>query len=54
MQKRYYCQEVECDWSVTKSDDEELIEAVQQHFEEEHASIEMEAVIMANAEQIPE
>jgi predicted small metal-binding protein len=54
MQKRYQCQEVECGWSVVKSDDDELIEIVQQHFEEEHASIEMEAVIIANAEQIPE
>lgn len=54
MQKRYQCQEVDCDWSVTKADEDEFIEAVQQHFEEEHASIEMEAVIMANAEQVPE
>lgn len=54
MPKRYQCQEVDCEWSVTKDDEEELVEAVQQHFEEEHASIEMEAVIMANAERVTE
>ena len=54
MSKRYRCQEVDCDWTVTKENDEELVEAVQQHVGEAHESTEMEAVIIGNAEQINE
>jgi predicted small metal-binding protein len=54
MSKRYRCQEVDCDWTVSKDDNEELVEAAQQHAREAHESIEMEAVIIENAEQTNE
>ncbi len=49
---RWECLEAGCDAIVTAGDEDELIEKVNAHVGEAHASYELEDVILANAEEV--
>jgi predicted small metal-binding protein len=52
--KRWECMEAGCSFSVTAGGDEELIEKVNAHVGEAHDSYELEDVILADAEEVPD
>jgi predicted small metal-binding protein len=52
--KRWECLEAGCSVSVTAASDEELIEKANEHVREAHDSYELEDVILAGAEELPE
>ena len=52
--KRWECMEAGCSFSVTAGSDEELIEKVNAHVGEAHDSYELEDVILADAEEVPD
>ena len=52
MTLRWECLEAGCDAIVTAANEDELIEKVNAHVGEAHASYELEDVILANAEEV--
>jgi predicted small metal-binding protein len=52
--KRWECLEIGCGESVTAESDEELVEAVNVHVREAHGSYELEEMILAVAESVPD
>jgi predicted small metal-binding protein len=54
MPKRWQCLEVGCGAVVSGGSDEELVEAANAHVREAHESYELEEMILAAAEEVPE
>ena len=51
---RWECLEVGCGAVVEAADEDELVEKVNAHVGEAHGSYELEDVIVANAEEVPD
>ncbi len=49
---RWTCLEAGCDAVVTAADEDELIEKVNGHVGDAHASYELEDIILANAQEV--
>jgi predicted small metal-binding protein len=54
MARRWQCLEVGCGRFVTAESDEALVEAVNTHVREAHSSYELEEMILAVAEDVPD
>jgi predicted small metal-binding protein len=54
MARRWTCVEAGCDWAVVAPDDETIIALVQQHMEHAHSSFELEDMIEAVLEDVPD
>jgi len=54
MARRWQCLEVGCGEVVTAGSDDELVEAANAHVHEAHGSYELEEMILAVAEDVPE
>jgi predicted small metal-binding protein len=52
--KRWQCLEVGCGAVITAGSDDELVEAANGHVREAHSSYELEEMILAVAEDVPE
>ena len=52
--RQWRCLEVDCGTVVSAGNDEELVEAVNDHVRQAHDSYELEEVILANAEEHPQ
>lgn len=52
--KRWQCLEVGCGAAVTAGTEDELVEAAVAHVREAHGSFELEEMILAVAEDVPE
>jgi len=52
--RRWRCLEAGCDAVVTAPDDEELVEKANEHVRDAHDSYELEDVILAGAEDVPD
>lgn len=54
MAVRWSCVEAGCDWAVTAPDAETIVPLVQAHIEEVHSSFELEDMIEAVLEEVPD
>jgi hypothetical protein len=54
MAKRWSCVEAGCDWDVVGLDSETVIALAQRHIEEIHSSFELEEMIEAVLEDVPD
>ena len=52
--KRFVCLEAGCEQVIEASNDDELVEAVQEHVAEAHNSFELEEFILAGATEVQE
>lgn len=51
---RWKCLEAGCEAAVAAGDEDALVEAVNAHVREAHGSYELEDVILANAQEVPD
>jgi predicted small metal-binding protein len=54
MAVRWSCVEAGCDWAVTAPDAETIVPLVQAHIEQVHSSFELEDMIEAVLEEVPD
>jgi predicted small metal-binding protein len=54
MPKRWSCVEAGCDWDVVALDTETIMALAQRHIEESHSSFELEEMIEAVLEDVPD
>ena len=54
MAKRWSCVEAGCDWDVVAPDTETIIALAQRHIEDAHSSFELEEMIEAVLEDVPD
>ena len=52
--KRWACMEAGCSFTVTAVDEDDLLEKANAHVGAEHDSYELEDVILADAEEVPD